>query len=501
MNFVSPFREPPTSRAAGTEQAANGDTKFIFGRDYRVLQPLPCLPKMNIMSPCGPMSPADTIYALSTPPGVSGIAVIRLSGPHAGPALTALAGALPPPRRLTRRWLHQPGTAARLDDGMVAWLPGPASYTAEDMAELHTHGGRAVVAAVLAALGGMPGLRAAEAGEFTRRAFANGRLDLTAAEGLADLLAAETEAQRRLALGQLGDTSAGRLGQRAEAWREQLIQAMALVEAMLDFSDEGDVDSEILQRVPVIAAAVRAEMAEALASAPRAEIVREGFRVVLAGPPNAGKSSLLNALLQRDAAIVSPEAGTTRDVIEARLDLDGQVVIVSDTAGLRAAEGDIEREGIRRSLAAAARADLVLWLIDPAAPQVEPAADLAALGVPVLPVWSKADLVLHPGARASALAVSAVTGAGLPTLLDHLAAAVRERTGGTEGLLVTRARQRDALTDAHGALTSMLDHFPDALELRAEDLRLATHALARLTGRVDAEAVLDQIFGAFCIGK
>ncbi len=448
-----------------------------------------------------PMTTSDTIYALSTAAGVAGIAVVRISGNQAIAALTALCGRLPRSRMLCRRALRHPNSGEPLDDAMVVQFPGPASYTGEDVVELHIHGGRAVVAGVLAALGAQPGVRLAEAGEFTRRAFLNGRMDLTEAEGLADLLAAETAAQRRQALTQAG----GQLHSQVEAWRDRLIEAMALTEVALDFSDEGDVDDGVLAEVPGRLGKLVEEMSSALNSASRAEIVRDGFRVVLAGPPNAGKSSLLNAMLKREAAIVSAEPGTTRDVIEARLDLDGLAVIVSDTAGLRAALGAVEQEGIRRTLAVAQGAHLVLWVIDQLDPVPEPDLGIRAQTVPVMPIVNKVDLgcLGRPlrGVDMDVLRVSARSGQGLSALLDRIAAAARAAAGTQEGLTVTRARQRDALVQARNAIASAASLYPRDLELRAEDLRHAAQALGRITGRVDVEDVLDHVFGAFCIGK
>jgi tRNA modification GTPase len=303
-------------------------------------------------------SDRDTIFALSSGRPPAAIAVIRVSGPRAGFALEQLIGRVPAPRRASLARVRDPASAEVIDEGLALWFPGPRSETGEDMAELQVHGGRAVIAAVLGALAKLPGLRPAEAGEFTRRAFENGRMDLTAVEGLADLVAAETEAQRRQAFRQLK----GLLGERAESWRQRLIEALALVEAGIDFSDEGDVPQGLLTRALALIGPLAEEIAKA--GAGQGERLREGLRVAIAGPPNAGKSTLFNRLAQRDVAIVSPFPGTTRDVLEVHLDLGGYPVTVLDTAGIREANDPVEREGVRRASEQAAKADLVLWMVD-----------------------------------------------------------------------------------------------------------------------------------------
>ncbi|HWM47604.1 MAG TPA: tRNA uridine-5-carboxymethylaminomethyl(34) synthesis GTPase MnmE [Xanthobacteraceae bacterium] len=302
----------------------------------------------------------DTIYALSSGRLPAAIAVVRVSGPRAGDALKALAGRLPEPRKAMLTRLRHPETGDLLDEALALWFPGPRSETGEDTVELQLHGGRAVVAATFAALASLDGLRMAEAGEFTRRAFENGQLDLTRVEGLADLVSADSDAQRRQALRQLR----GLLGDRAEGWRQRLIEALALMEAQIDFPDEDDVPQDLTARALALARSLRDEIAGVLASARRGERLREGFVVAISGPPNVGKSSLLNRLARREAAIVSPFAGTTRDVIEVHLDLDGYPVVLLDTAGIRDSDDPVEQEGIRRARARAAEADLVLWMSD-----------------------------------------------------------------------------------------------------------------------------------------
>ena len=334
------------------------------------------------------MAPSrDTIFALSSGRPPAAIAVVRLSGPRAGDALKALAGKIPEPRKAALARVRDPQSGEIIDEALALWFPGPRSETGEDMAELQLHGGRAVVAAVFAALSSIEGLRMAEPGEFTRRAFENGHLDLTAVEGLGDLIYAETEAQRRQAYRQLK----GLLGDRAETWRKRLIEALALVEARIDFSDEADVPEDLVGPALKIAAELAAEIAAALAGAARGERLRDGLVVAIAGPPNAGKSTLLNRIARREAAIVSPVAGTTRDVIEVHLDLGGYPVTVLDTAGIRESDDPVEQEGVRRARERARQADLILWVEDAAAPSAQ--ADPAVQATPTWIVRNKIDLI------------------------------------------------------------------------------------------------------------
>jgi len=442
------------------------------------------------------MATAATIFALSSAAGRAGVAVIRISGIEAGEALQGLAGALPEPRVATLRRLRHPVSRETLDRALILWFPAPHSFTGEHMAELHVHGGRAVVAGVLEALHAMPGLRPAEPGEFARRAFENGKIDLTEAEGLADLIDAETEAQRVQALRQSG----GALRRLYDGWREAIIRAMALVEAALDFSDEADIPREAFAEARPIVRGLHDELSAHLQDARRGEILREGFRVAIAGPPNAGKSSLLNALAGRDAAIVSDEAGTTRDVIEVRLDLGGYPVIVSDTAGIREAEGAIEREGIARAFRAAREADLIVWLTDASMPSDPPPGLEGASRL--IAVANKCDLATSlPSGQFDHL-MSVRTGAGMSEFVARLAAEVRARIGdGAASLGITRPRHRTEIETARAALARFLEGDETEAELRAEDLREAAAALGRLTGRVDVEHVLDAIFSQFCIGK
>lgn len=438
---------------------------------------------------------ADTIVAPATGAGLAAIAVIRISGRKTRDVLDALCGGAPPSRHASLRAIGLQN-APLIDRGLVLWFAGPASFTGEDMAELHVHGGRAVIGAVIDAVLTLPGTRLAEPGEFARRAFENGKLDLTEVEGLADLVNAETEAQRRQALAQ----AEGSLRALYEGWRADLVRAQALIEAGLDFADEGDVIADVTAKADAIVVQLGAAIARHL-SDKSGERLRDGFRVVIAGAPNAGKSSLLNALAKRDAAIVSEEAGTTRDVIEVHLDLGGVPVMLIDTAGLREAEGKVEAEGIRRALARAGDADLVLWVVDATAPQWDAPRGVALGKAEHVMVLNKIDLAPEAGAGRECLAISARTGEGLEHLIDTLAekAALATDQGAGDPLL-TRARHRVELEGAHAALQRYGD---PALgpEFKAEELRIAARHLGRLTGLIDVEEVLGAIFAEFCIGK
>jgi tRNA modification GTPase len=444
-----------------------------------------------------------TIFALSSGPPPAAIAVIRISGPRAAQAVEAMIGRRPEPRRATLAKLRD-ASGDILDEGVVLWFPAPRSETGEDMAELQLHGGRAVIGAVLGELGKREGLRLAEPGEFTRRAFANGRLDLTAVEGLSDLIFADTEAQRRQAYRQLK----GSVASRVDGWRQRLIDAMALVEAGIDFSDEADVPEQVLAPALDIARQLRGEIASALADDRRGERLRDGLVVAIAGPPNAGKSSLLNRIARRDAAIVSPYAGTTRDVIEVHLDLDGFPLTLLDTAGIRESVDPVESEGVRRAVERAAHADLVLWVVD--ATEVGEGTPMAAEGGGLL--WlirNKVDLLAGKAdgscagvASERAFAISALTGNGVDNLLAALAEFARSCLEQGEPALVTRERHRAALTEVVRALDGAIAEGGAGREdVVAEELRLGARALGRLTGRVDVDDVLDVIFRDFCIGK
>ncbi|UKV14478.1 tRNA uridine-5-carboxymethylaminomethyl(34) synthesis GTPase MnmE [Thalassospiraceae bacterium SW-3-3] len=455
-------------------------------------------------------SQTDTIFALSSGAGRAGVAVIRLSGPMAGATLCALLGRdnLPKARHAIYAPIRDPKTDERLDDAVAIYFAGPASFTGEDVVELHTHGGRAVIDGVLECLAAQPGLRIAEPGEYTRRAFENGKMDLTAAEGIADLIDAETAAQRRQAVRQM----AGELGALYEDWRARLMKALAYIEADIDFPDE-DLPGGIVPVVRGDLAYVHGEMTRHLADNRRGERLREGFQIVILGAPNAGKSSLLNRLARRDAAIVSEIAGTTRDMIEVHLDLGGFPVTMVDTAGLRESGDVIETEGVRRATARAEDADLRLVVVDRGDwPRID--AETARLidrntillinkvdgtdagNVPA--VWSGqsagGDQLELP-----VLPISAMTGQGMESLLQLLETRVKEGLDFAGPVPLTRLRHRQALERASDHLDRGLQ--TDIAELAAEDIRLAVREIGKITGRVDVEDLLDIIFGDFCIGK
>lgn len=434
----------------------------------------------------------DTIFALASGAGRAGVALMRLSGPAAKFCLNALTGKPnPQPRRAVLRHLKRADGRA-LDTALILLFPAPASLTGEDVVEFQIHGGRAVIEALSEELAAIAGVRPAEPGEFTRRAVLNGKLDLTQAEAIADLVAADTPAQHVQALRQYD----GVLGALYDDWRRELTTALAWAEAAIDFSDE-ELPEHVMADAHGLAGRVCAAMAKHLDDARRGEIVREGLHVAVVGPPNAGKSSLVNALAGRDVAIVSETAGTTRDVIEVRLNLSGYAVILADTAGLRAANDHIEAEGVRRAVARAEAADLVLLLRDGTRPDL-PIRTPENIETNVVGVWNKADL---PWPRPQeGLKLSLITGEGLDAVVEAIAAAARKRLEAVgEAPALTRARHRQAVEDAVAALIRAGS--ADEVELFAEDLRLAVRAVGRLTGKVDVEDLLDVIFRDFCIGK
>jgi tRNA modification GTPase len=452
------------------------------------------------------MHPGEqTIFALSSGLAPSAIALVRVSGPLAGPALTALAGKAPSPRMASRVLLRD-AAGAPIDDAVVLWFPGPGSATGEDVAEFHVHGGRAVLAALFAALSKFAGMRAAEPGEFTRRAFENGKLDLTEAEGLDDLIHADTDRQRRQALRQLK----GLLGDKARDWRARIIEASALIEAAIDFSDEGDVPAELITPALAKIKTLLDEIQDVLAAQGQTERLREGLVVAIAGPPNVGKSTLMNQLARREVAIVSPHAGTTRDIIEAQLDLDGYPVTMIDTAGIRETHDPVEQEGVRRARLRAAEADLVLWLGD-----AERGENTQQTAAPVWWIRNKIDLddsgregssakePTSSGRRSGGAdhAISASRGDGVPELIAALVRFAESYFGGSEGGLITRERQRELLRQTVVSLQRSILVGDDGEELVAENLRLAVQSLGRLLGRVDVEDVLDVVFREFCVGK
>ncbi|HVY87992.1 MAG TPA: tRNA uridine-5-carboxymethylaminomethyl(34) synthesis GTPase MnmE [Hyphomonadaceae bacterium] len=447
----------------------------------------------------GPRGATDTIIALASGSGRAGVAVIRVSGPGALGLLAHFSSdPVPQARHAAIRQLRDGGSEL-LDEALVLWMPGPHSYTGQDVVEFHVHGGAAIVEAVIASGLKTRLCRVAEPGEFTRRAFEAGRLDLTQAEAIADLIDAETEGQRRQA-GRLYQGEAARV---FEGWRGLLVSAMAALEASIDFPDESDVPGEVNLGALAPIETLAADLESALGDSSRLRSVREGFRIAILGPPNAGKSSLMNRLARREAAIVSPIAGTTRDVVEVRLVMAGYPVWVADTAGLREAGDAIEVEGVRRALARAEEADLRIWVRDASTADVSH--ETSARPGDVL-VINKSDLggpASGPVRPEDALVVSAKTGAGFDTLERRLTEIVRERLDADEAPLVTRARHRELVEEALGAVERALEgaRIGMGAELVSEDLRLAARALGRITGAIDAEDLLDRIFSQFCIGK
>jgi tRNA modification GTPase len=443
------------------------------------------------------MNSTDTIFALASAPGKAGVAVFRISGPRAGAALASLIGEpVSEPRKMNRVRVRD-GIGETIDDGLAVWFPAPASFTGEDVAELHLHGGRAVAHALADALVAL-GLRPAEPGEFSRRAFMAGKLDLTRAEAIADLVEAETAAQRRQALRQMG----GALATIVDGWRGRLLRARAHLEAELDFAEEG-LPQELGQEARVVLKRLAEEMEKSLGDQRRGERLRDGFQIALVGAPNAGKSSIINRISGREAAIVATSAGTTRDVIEVHLDLQGFPITVADTAGLREAEGEVEAEGIRRSRERAEHADLRLVVFDATRLPALDAEARALLGPGSLALFNKRDLVSAALPEfvdgTVALAISARTGAGFDTLMATLASQASDALEKGGAAVLTRARHRAAVADAEAALRRALTaRLP---ELVAEDVRHAADALGRITGRIDVEELLDVIFREFCIGK
>ena len=447
-----------------------------------------------------------TIVALSSGQGRAGVAVIRISGSRAPKVLEEVAGFLPVPRLATRATVRDPKSSVTIDEGLVLWFPAPASYTGEDVAELHVHGGLAVVEAVVAALCGMDGVRLAEPGEFTRRAFLGGKLDLIQAEGIADLIDAETEGQRQQALAQVAGSSSDLY----ESWRLQLVNALAYLEAEIDFPDE-ELPVGLVPSVREKVSTLLVEFEKHLSDNRRGERLRDGVFVVIAGPPNVGKSSLLNVLAQRDAAIVSSRSGTTRDVVEVRLNLGGSPVILADTAGLHDSEDEVEAEGIRRALQRAEAADLKIVMVEAAeqivvTPQVRTLLDTNTLVVinkiDIQPIVEKLKME-----QCDSWPISVVTGAGLDSFLTALEKKVADMFGYHEAPVITRARHRAAMENCVSCLgrfmsfTEDIDRSNGHIELVAEDLRIAVRSLGRITGKVDIEELLDIVFKDFCIGK
>ncbi len=446
------------------------------------------------------MTGKDTLFAVSTGRGRAGLAVIRMTGQQSSSALVLLTGSLTAARRMTIRRITDPASREILDEALVVWFPGPQTVTGEDVAEFHVHGSAAVIAGCLAALSRIPGCRMAEAGEFTKRAYANERLNLVEVEGLSDLLAAETDAQRRLAMRQfLGDASSV-----FENWRRELLSALAVIEASIDFNEEDDVQIAAGTLVHSRIDSLTKQLTEALMQSHSAGLVRSGLRLVIAGPPNAGKSSLMNYLAGRSAAIVSPVAGTTRDVIESRLQISGVPVILSDTAGLRMATDDqIEQIGMDKAKQELRDADILIWMIatDTA---VEAASTYAPGHTADLHIFNKSDLLsqtLIQVRNDDAVFISLKTGAGLDGLNKKLKLLVEERFALAKDAIVVRERHRVAVSESIRLLNDARAMPLDSLELMAEKMREAARCLGQLTGQINIEDTLGQIFSEFCIGK
>lgn len=435
----------------------------------------------------------ETIYALSSGPGKGGVAVIRVSGKQVHSIMARLTGIKKPiPRHAYFKELKNEFGIV-LDHALVLYFNEPYSFTGEDVVEFHVHGGRSVIEAVCDAISGFPQVRPAEPGEFSRRAVVYGKMDLTSAEGLMDLIDAQTEQQRRQALIQME----GRLGSLYESWRKILVHEMAYLEAFIDFPEE-DIPHEKLDMIDDKIKELISQICAHLSDNQRGQRLREGFQIAIIGKPNVGKSSLINALSKKDVAIVSQNAGTTRDVVETHLDIDGFPVILADTAGLRSKADEIESEGIKRAVRKAEESDLILHVVDSAKyPQGEKL-PLQIQQIPIKTVWNKSDLLKYKN-EDNILFVSAKTGAGIEKLWIEIKTFLREKfTPGTDGV-ITRERYRIALQECVQSLKSALK--ANSIELKAEDLRLAARAIGRIMGRIDTEELLDVIFRDFCIGK
>lgn len=439
----------------------------------------------------------DTIFALSSGGLPAGVAVVRISGDEAFGVCHMMCGELPPPRLASLRSIRsRNGTV--LDRGIVLAFPGPHSFTGEDCIEFHLHGGKAVVAAVLAELQLFDKCRLAEAGEFSRRAFESGKVDLVEIEGLADLLAAETEMQRRLA----AEQSFGKLSAIYSSWRDRLLHARAMIEAELDFADEGDIPGSVSDRIWIEMDELGKEIAQRLAKERVGAIIRDGFKVVIAGPPNAGKSSLMNSLANREVAIVTEYAGTTRDILHCELDLGGFAVHLFDTAGIRDTDEAVEREGIRRAKLKIEEADLVLNLWDVSSPvEFDPEA-FGPAGAPVIRIGTKSDLIGDSKPKQNLeLCVSTLTGDGIDNLRAMILTHLHAMAGGLSLAIPSRLRQRQHISDVLVNIEAAVGNTDIGLEVRAEHLRRASDALGRISGKIDVESLLGKIFSDFCIGK
>ncbi len=438
-----------------------------------------------------------TIYAFATPDGRSALAVLRASGPNCTEIVQKMIGRSLVARQATLARICDPVSAELLDQAIVLWHPGPSSFTGEDCLEFHVHGSSAVKKALLKSLSRIEGCRFAEPGEFTRRAFQNGKTDLSRLEGVADLLEAETEAQRRQAVAQLD----GRASNQCNDWRNQLLDIMALLEASIDFSDEGDAPREVIEEARLGIEKLCSEIKGHLGAISSGEVIRDGFKVVIAGPPNAGKSSLLNLLARRDVAIVTEVAGTTRDVIEVSVDIGGFLVRFFDTAGIRETDDTVELIGIERALLAGKAADLVLWLLP--AGSVEMAVPAGLLGAPVIPIYTKSDLCEEFLLRSlSGIKVSAITGRGLEVLFERILEAGRGAWDNSNSVIFVNERQRASLEECMQMLENSLESVSsEFLELTLEWLRAGAQQLGRISGRIGTEDILGAIFSRFCMGK
>jgi len=447
------------------------------------------------------MIPADTIYALSSGQGRAGVAVIRISGAQTPSVLETMCGGCPLPRTARLKSIVHPHSGDLLDQALVLWFPAPGSFTGEDVAELHIHGGPAVIDGVMQGLGCVAHVRMAQAGEFTRRAFYNGKLDLTGVEAIADLIAAETVAQKKQALNQMR----GGLSDLLDNWRHRLIKILAYLEAGIDFSDEEDVGVDVNQHMFENIVDLKNDMVRHLNDGQSGERLRNGLQVVIAGPPNAGKSSLLNALAKRDVAIVSERAGTTRDIIDVHLDLEGFPVTLSDTAGIRDSGDAIEKEGVCRARNRLKSADIILWTTDAGMPEAayeyELDSDQFLIRLRNKHDIDSARIIPIENTSTAVLNISTKTGAGLDELLQQITGITMDLQSCNENAVITRARHREALAQAVVALSKTLDKPQQPDELIAENLRICARELGRVTGRVDVEDLLDVIFNDFCVGK
>ena len=443
------------------------------------------------------MNSSDTIFAVSSGSGIAGISVIRMSGPGTSQIFSDVAGELPRPRLASVRQLRDPKSNEIIDQALVLWIPGPKSSTGEDVGEFHVHGSIAVVDSLLKIFGRYDGARLAEAGEFSRRAFINDRMDLVEAEGLGDLLQARTEVQRRLAMHHV----LGAASSTYEIWRGELIAILARLEAAIDFVDEEGVTEAALADVKLRTENLLGTLTKAVAESERAGAVRSGIKIVFAGAPNVGKSSLLNLVAAREAAIVSSRPGTTRDVIEVSIALGGVPVILTDTAGLRTGSDDeIENIGITRAWSEVAAADILVWVSAADVPETQ------ELRPAAFRVLNKSDLLTDQSIRlrndlGNVHRVSAKTGEGIVELIAELQNLVVKMVGGVEHTAIVRTRQRSAVEDSIRHLNDSLLYKAEQIELAAECVRRASHSIARITGRVDVEDLLGSIFGEFCIGK